>query len=425
MKLIRSLFLFAMLFSPMWANELRVPLATDDPLIPLYLAKSPSEIDAILSFDLNHNGRTKTVSRQADRDELLLGREFQHNYWKASGLAYIIQPEIEANTLTVRVYNCKTSRTQVIRRKGHTRRHVHEIADAIHEMIFGERGIASTRILYALQLPKENHSWSSEIWSCDYDGENRMQVTEEHDYCINPRFIPGRPQDFLYVNYKQGQPKIYTASFQDGHGNELIALRGNQLLPTFAQFGDKLAFISDASGRADLFIQPMNGQGECNGKPIQAYSFPRSVQASPTFSPDGKQIAFVSDKEGTPRIYLIETPLQIHNQKRPKAKCLTRTYRENTCPAWSPDGTKLAYSAKVDGTRQIFIYDFESQEEIQLTSGKSHKENPCWARNSFHIIYNSSDPSSSELYLMNLNQKVPVKISGDQGRKHYPAWGWE
>jgi TolB protein len=102
---------------------------------------------------------------------------------------------------------------------------------------------------------------------------------------------------------------------------------------------------------------------------------------------------------------------------------ISKQNRENSCPAWSPDGTKLAYSAKTNGIRQIWIYDFGKGEEWQLTSGSGHKENPAWAPDSRHIIFNSTDDHTSELYIVNLSQPEALKISRGTGKKHYPTWG--
>lgn len=309
---------------------------------------------------------------------------------------------------------------------------MHKIHDALIKIMTGKAGIASNHILYAVQVPvkrKEGVVWKSEIWESDYDGYNPRQITYENSYCITPIFFPVQgdftSNKFLYVNYKLGQPKIYLGAFDQVMGKPCINLRGNQLLPAISQRGDMIAFISDASGRADLFVQPFSPHRGPIGKPIQTFSFPRSVQASPTFSPDGKKIAFVSDKEGSPRIFVIDTP-SIGKDFRPVAVCLTNTFRQTSCPSWSPDGTKLAYSAMIDGSRQIMVYDFLLQEEVQLTQGNVHKENPTWASNSLHIIYNTVGPSSSELFLMDTLMKArgkkPLQITSGSGKKHYPSW---
>lgn len=167
-------------------------------------------------------------------------------------------------------------------------------------------------------------------------------------------------------------------------------------------------------------MQPFNPSTGEVGKPVQLYSYPRSTQASPTFSPDGSRLAFVSDKDGGTRIYTISTT---PSETRGAALMISKQNRENSCPCWSPDGTKLAYSAKTGGNRQIWIYDFVSKEETQLTSGPGNKENPCWAPDSKHIVFNSTDAASSELYIVNLNQPEAIKISRGPGKKHYPVWG--
>jgi TolB protein len=225
---------------------------------------------------------------------------------------------------------------------------------------------------------------------------------------------------FLYVTYKTGQPKIYISSVDAPKGLKAVDIRGNQLLPAISKKRDMLAFVCDASGRADLFIQPIEPQSGKMGKPVQLFSYPRSTQASPTFSPDGSKLAFVSDKDGSTRIYTIPT---IRAEKRSVAQLITKKNRENSCPSWSPDGTKLAYSAKTDGIRQIWIYDFSSGEEYQLTVGSGNKENPCWAQNSQHLIFNSTDADSSDLYVVNLNQPEAIRITKGPGKKHYPTWG--
>ncbi|MBP9841612.1 MAG: PD40 domain-containing protein [Simkaniaceae bacterium] len=421
------IFCFACLPS-LFGKEIAVPLATKDPLIPIYCNHFDEKLEAIFLFDLNHTGYTKTLIHTPEREERSLMARFNPHMWNIDHIHHLIQVRKEDKTLFFTLYTTKDpggrslGSVHVSGRPSEDRHAIHLITDHLMKALFNLPGIASSRLMYAMQIG-EGEQTRSEIWTSDYDGQNAAQLTHENHYCINPSFIPGNKTHFIYINFKQGPPKIYIAPFSTGVGAPFLSLRGNQLLPAFSRNGNKIAFISDASGRADLFVQSFDPASGPLGIPLQAYTFPHSVQASPCFSPNGEKIAFVSDKEKTPCIYLISTPKYSHNNTLPTTIKLTSKYRENTCPNWSPDGKKLAYSARVDGVRQIMVYDFASEEEIQLTSGPGHKENPVWGPNSFHLVFNSVDPGASELYLINLHQRKPLKISHGPGRKHYPAWG--
>lgn len=418
-------------------EEIRVELATQEKLTPLYINKwnasgsLPSaylqQLRGILQFDLQHCGYSNVLPTDEQVEKALAPSDpaaaFQVQNCGAAH--HVIKAVVEEKKLSLYVFSTRTGTLKQFQNIPLTgdlskdRRQVHKLADGIVKTLFNVQGVASSTILYSMQINPNDQKWRAEIWQCDWDGANARQVTQEDNYAITPAAIPGR-DSFLYVCYKNGQPKIYVANTKSRTGRRLLDLRGNQLLPAVSPRRDKIAFICDATGRADLFVQSIDASGSILGKPVQLYSFPGSTQGSPTFSADGTQVAFVSDKDGSARIYVI--PAQ-GSSKRAEPRLITKANRENTCPSWSPDGTKLAYSAKTNGIRQIWIYDFATGQEKQLTAGPGNKENPCWAADSVHLIFNSTDPSSSELYIVNLNQPEAVKISQGPGKKHYPTWG--
>ncbi len=426
-------------------KEIKIYLSTTSPLTPLYLGEwqlTDSLLDSnyiaqlreVLQYDLNHDGASGVMARGEEKERLLREENkqiaFQQLTWKSFGAAHVIAGKIVDRSLSVSLFSVQAQTLKHIppfKLSGNLaedRVTIHKIADILHKLLYGTEGIASSRILYCVQLPSSSKKWVSEIWECGWDGSNARQITSENSYCVTPAFLPSPGQGgndrFIYVSYKKGQPKIYVASLKEGVGKRLINLRGNQLLPAISHQKDKIAFICDASGRTDLFVQHLNPQSGKAETPKQVFSYPRSTQASPTFSPDGSKIAFVSDKDGGARIYLIPAN---PNTRRAVPQLLTKKNNENSCPAWSPDGKKIAYSAKTKGVRQIWIYDFASGEERQLTDGPGHKENPAWAPDSFHLVFNSTGGEQSELYVVNLNQPVANKITRGPGKKDYPAWG--
>jgi TolB protein len=422
-------------------QEIRVQLATQSTLEPIYIGKFQAHacsfpyehvarLDAVLCYDLNYNGSTKVCPRDEEKETQLLApqsKAFQPAMWKGYGIGYVLRIQLEDRALHATLFNAQNGALKTFRDIALTgdlaqdRRQIHKLADAIYKALFNQEGIAHSRILFA---KGDGSKWSSEIYECDWDGANVKQVTKEGSYCVTPVLLPpsGKYESdtFLYVSYKKGQPKIYLSSIREGIGKPLVDLRGNQFLGSVSKQRDKIAFICDAAGRTDLFVQTLYPESGSAGKPVQLYSYPRSTQASPTFSPDGSKLVFVSDKDSGTRLYVIPTT---PSAKRHNAVMLSKKNRENSCPAWSPDGTKLAYSAKTSGIRQIWIYDFGRGEEWQLTSGAGNKENPAWASDSKHIVFNSTDDQTSELYIVNLNQPEALKISQGPGKKHYPTWG--
>ncbi len=432
------------------SDDIVIRLSTESQLEPIYLhiifdelsGLSSGYVDQlaeVLKFDLNNNGKTQTLPDTNDRKALAhlesFDKPFDTSLWKDLGTRYVVRAIIRDKKLSAKTLFVKNNTSKLVKDVPLTgnidndRRSIHNVADIIHKIFFSTEGIASTRILYSMRSKdsqNESFKWTSEIWECDYDGANKQQLTHLQGYAITPIYVPpksGHPSgSFFFVSYLVGEPKIFTASLRDGVGHRFSYLRGNQLMPTITLQRDKIAFISDVTGNADLFLQDFNPDTGPIGKPYQIFAARRGTQASPTFSSDGKRIAFVSNKDGSPRIYVMDVPRPGMKLKDISTTLISKENHENTCPAWSPDNTKIAYSAKTNGVRQIWVYNFNTEQETQLTQGPSHKENPSWAPNSHHLIFNSSTPFSSELYIVNMNQLKSVKITSGNGEKRFPSW---
>lgn len=444
LKTVRFIFIFA-IFSLHAQEELFVHLGTKTRLKPVYLTQLHTPIDpidcrqaedlrAVLMYDLSNNAFSSMIPVREEAEQKIswpdpLSR-VDVSFWKKERIPVVIAVEASQETFAATLINVEKGVSRRYREipltgSAKDRAAIHQLADAIQKDLFGVQGVASLRILFSQRIKSGDSAgpeWFSDIWISDWDGANAKRLTMAKGYCMSPAFFPSpKTGDYYFVATNRGQSKIYRSSLADSRAEEWIGLRGNQMLPAMAQDGSMIAFISDAAGRPDLFLQPLDFHGKETGRPRQLFSAPNATQASPTFSPDGRKIAFVSDKDGSPRIYLLEIR-DPQKSRRPDVKLLTRKNRENTSPAWSPDGKKLAYSARTDGIRQIWIYDFAANEEWQLTSGPENKENPAWAPDSLHLIYNTETRDISELYVINLNQQESVQIKLGFGQKRFASW---
>ena len=94
---------------------------------------------------------------------------------------------------------------------------------------------------------------------------------------------------------------------------------------------------------------------------------------NPAWSPDGNKIAFVSYKEGERDIYVM-------NADGTGRTRLTFSERVSAV-AWSPDGIKIAYSAEWEGNSEIYIMNAAgSGPHVNITNHPASDNSPSWAR---------------------------------------------
>ncbi|WP_213318877.1 Tol-Pal system protein TolB [Chlamydiifrater volucris] len=306
---------------------------------------------------------------------------------------------------------------------GEDRKKVHLVADAVHEALTGIPGICSGVILFTLSntcQQNEELLKQGELWTIDYDGANLAQKTEEKSLSVTPKFIrsPSKSCPYLYVSYKTGVPKIFINTFDKSQGQRVVSLRGNQLMPDISCHKNKLVFVSDINGNPDIFLQPFSLTSGALGKPFPLLNASFGTQGNPTFSPDGTKILFVSNKDGSPRIYVMPIEPELSTPY-----LLTKRYRNCSCPTWSNNGQFVAFCAVVKGTRQIFVHDLTTKEDLQLTFSPENKENPSWAKDDRHLVFSSGSSDKSDIYLLSVFTKKITKITSGPGEKRFPSWG--
>jgi Tol biopolymer transport system component len=94
---------------------------------------------------------------------------------------------------------------------------------------------------------------------------------------------------------------------------------------------------------------------------------------------------------------------------------------QNVQPAWSPDGTQIAFSSNRSGTYQIYVLDLSTLAVTRVTNDSAHDYQPNWSRDGTKIAYVSGTGSSAHLYMINPDGTDPVRISTQAAE--LPDWG--
>ncbi len=116
---------------------------------------------------------------------------------------------------------------------------------------------------------------------------------------------------------------------------------------------------------------------------------------SPAWSRDGTRVAYVSFENVTPRIY-------IQNVSTGSRRIITSFPGINGAPAWSPDDNRLALVLSKAGSPKIFILNLANGQLQQITHGNSIDTEPSWSPDGSSLIFTSDRGGGPQIYTMNL-----------------------
>ena len=154
------------------------------------------------------------------------------------------------------------------------------------------------------------------------------------------------------------------------------------------------------AGNVNIWV--MNADGS-NATPLTTLRASLASSVSPVWSPDGSKIAFTSSRALSGLDAAITTRnIWVMNSDGSGAQPLTRlTVAASSAPAWSPDGTKIAYvSARaLDGSNSagspnLWVMNADGSGSRPLTALTStynmSTETPSWSLDGSKIVFASS-----------------------------------
>lgn len=136
---------------------------------------------------------------------------------------------------------------------------------------------------------------------------------------------------------------------------------------------------------------------------------------APAWSPEGLRLAFVAEGDGNKEIYT----MGIDGSNRTN---LTNHEADDWTPAWSPDGTELAFSSMRDGNWEIYLMWSDGADPIRLTDDPDSDFAPTWAPDGESIAFASKRDGDWDIYVMDRGGKNLRKLTDAAGSDLSPAW---
>ena len=262
-----------------------------------------------------------------------------------------------------------------------------------------------------------------------------------------------------FTSNRDGNPEIYIMNPDGSEQTNLTQHNAVDYSPAWSPTGEQILFVSDRHGTRDLYLMNSDGTNvrkvfnklvgrqhptwSPDGKQFAYHRFNKLVIyiASsdgkndkkltnglwPVWSPDGTEIAFVADEKFAiiaDRVLQVEnSKIQIINLQTNVEETLLPEEKLMLGPAWSPNGTKIAFSwvnpdalpiagKDIGDTEAIYIVNRDGSGLKQIVDADdTAASNPIWAPQGNELVYEKKVFEDKHLFKIDLSDGASKQLT--------------
>jgi hypothetical protein len=209
----------------------------------------------------------------------------------------------------------------------------------------------------------------------------------------------------LFASNREGPYGLYAMGTDGADPSRLTMGPGDARQPAVRRDG-ALAFAAQ-TGTGQGVIRVMNS-GQQAGQDLFA-------GRDPAWSADGTRLAFAAGVNGVSQVFVGQagggTPIQITTEEIYAGQ-----------PAWSPDGQQLAYVAERNGNLDIWAVALDGSQPRRLTDDAARDWAPAWSPDGSRLAFISDRGGSYQIYTMRADGANPVPLTAFAQGAEAPRW---
>ena len=296
------------------------------------------------------------------------------------------------------------------------------------------------KVLYTVReaiMTDERSEYVNQVWVCNADGSNHIQLTKGDKNSSNPKWSPDGKW-ITFTSSRDGKTNLYLMSTLGGEAEKITDVKSNVGNYDWNRNASMIAFlITDAASDKEeknkkskndwyfvdeeikqnrLFVLWLN-EKDTSGKKKQKQVIKENYNISSfDWSGDGKSIAYTHGKspEANDNVYSDVSLVDIESGK---IKSIAATGAGESTPQFSPDGKLIAYYCSTDpvdwaGARHAKIYSIADGKSWPLKATPDENGGIIgWTADGKNIIWSEANKTLNSIYLLSTDGKSVTELS--------------
>lgn len=193
-------------------------------------------------------------------------------------------------------------------------------------------------------------------------------------------------------------------------GHRIADLIYEKLTGDQGVFSTRIAYVNrQGLQKYRLVVADSDGYNE---QTVLAHSEPIM---SPAWSPDGSHLAYVSFETGHAAVFV----QSLYTNQR---KLLADFPGSNSAPAWSPDGKQLAVVLTRDGSSQIYLIRPDGTGLRRITFSGAIDTEPNFSPDGQFILFTSDRGGSAQIYRLSVDGGPEQRMTFGDGTNYSPRY---
>ncbi len=220
-----------------------------------------------------------------------------------------------------------------------------------------------------------------------------------------------------FISSRTGSKEVWVMDYDGANQHAVTHLGSISLSPRVSPDNSRVAFAT--LGREGWSVRMYSLD---LGRLV---SFPAGTAGgsnqSPAWSADGSKLAFSSSRTGDPEIWVADA-----SGAAPKR--ITYFKGPDVSPTWNPKtNSQIAWVSGRTGLPQIYTMDQDGANIQRLTDG-GYAVSPSWSPNgqfltfSWNRKYGPGAPGGQDIYIMDIATKRWQQLTHDAGSNDFPSW---